>query len=79
LLVYCEGVARKREVDKAIISGLQRLSCSDFASRNHSVFAAACENISEADSIYGWVKKINGDGKMSPEGVQLMKLFAVLP
>jgi DNA-binding Lrp family transcriptional regulator len=60
LLVHCHDEARKREVDSEIISGLQKLAYSDTAPTNHSVFSFACQNVSEADSILSWVKKVNG-------------------
>lgn len=60
LLVHCKDPAKKREIDKEIMSGLKRLGYSDTLATNHSVFAVACDNISEANSISDRIWKING-------------------
>jgi DNA-binding Lrp family transcriptional regulator len=64
LLVHCENKERKRETDKIILSRLQNLIYAETWAPNHSLFAFACENILEADSISGWVRKINGMSDM---------------
>jgi DNA-binding Lrp family transcriptional regulator len=60
LLVHLEDRMKKREADKMIQSGIQKLVYVDTTAANNSVFAFLCDNVPEAESISRWVRRISG-------------------
>jgi DNA-binding Lrp family transcriptional regulator len=52
--------SRKREVDKAILSGLPRIFSMHTAPQEYSLFIAHLSNASEVQEILKWMKKVEG-------------------
>jgi hypothetical protein len=51
---------RKRAVDKAILSGLQRIIFTHTAPQQYSLFVAHLANASEVQEVLQWVKQLEG-------------------
>lgn len=52
--------SRKQAVDKAILSGLQRIVSTHTAPEEYSLFVVHCANASEVQEISQWVGKLGG-------------------
>jgi len=52
--------SRKRAVDKAILSGLQRIISTHTAPQEYSLFVAHLSNASEVQEVSQWVGKLDG-------------------
>lgn len=60
LLVQYKNGSKKRFTDDLIMNTLDNVSWSNTSSPEHSMFSIHCENVSEGERIYQWVRGLDG-------------------
>lgn len=60
LLIQYKSSARKKSADDLILRTLGNVSWSNTSSARHSMFSVHCENITDGERIYQWVKGLDG-------------------
>jgi DNA-binding Lrp family transcriptional regulator len=63
-LVVCPDEAKKRAVDKLVLSGIKRMERSETSSKHYSMFVVHCENPAEASRTLAWLKGLDGVEKV---------------
>ncbi|MGQ0797480.1 MAG: AsnC family transcriptional regulator [Methanobacteriota archaeon] len=59
-LIFCADEKKKRAVDREMPTKLTRMAFFVTTAKGFSMFTGVCDNLSEAESIYRWVKGLDG-------------------
>jgi len=59
-LVFCPDAAKKRNVDRLVLSKVQRTELANTSSARYSTFVMVFDNLSEADDTTQWIKGLDG-------------------